>query len=377
MTSRRTAVAVTVAAAAVGAYSLYHGPAARSLGIREARVVRPAPTVTAFPAPVVLPTARVVAAVERPVAPALLRQLTTGGCCPVAWWSEDSRELRFVDRPEGAPGAAIYGVPLWPPGSPMTPVDAGLDVQTSARYVVRPDGGHSVVQDLATGSSWSLPTSGSPVLLSPDGSRAVWWTAEGGEEHIRSLVSIFASAIDGSGVLELARLWRADVVAFHPDGRRVLITGRSVRGRSEYVLAMLDTFSGELKQLARGSWLSDAALSRSGEWVAFMISLDNLNPGANGIWVVPTAGGQPRQLGFVGAFRWRDAHRLVYVPMAPGSAHHSVWQYDAATGETVLLLDPVDAPLRIANNDWSVSPDGMTMAFVSEDDRNVWVVDLP
>jgi hypothetical protein len=41
------------------------------------------------------------------------------------------------------------------------------------------------------------------------------------------------------------------------------------------------------------------------------------------------------------------------------------------------LLDPAEVPIHIANNDWSVSPDGHTMAFVSQDDRNIWVIDLP
>jgi hypothetical protein len=63
--------------------------------------------------------------------------------------------------------------------------------------------------------------------------------------------------------------------------------------------------------------------------------------------------------------------------MEPGAPHHSIWQLDAAAWQAQKLIGPDSAPIRIANNDWSISPDGNTMAFVSQDDRNIWAVDLP
>lgn len=378
MTRRRAAMLITAVAAvaAVAASWLRDSPFILPL----AEVALPAvaePTPATYPTYRPPPTARVMAALGRPLVPSLPRQLTMGGCCPGAWWSSDSRELRFLDRPDGAAGPAIFGVAIWPPGSPAVAVDAALDSQALTRYVVRPSGGESLVQDLETGERWGLPTGGHPVMLSPDGSRVVWWTAEGGEEHVRTLVSIHASAIDGSDVRALASLWRANVAAFLPDNRRVLVTGRPLRDRADYVLATLDTVTGELKQLARGSWLSDASLSRTGEWVAYMVSLNRERPNANGLWVVPSGGGETRRLDFVGAYRWRDGSRLVFVPLESGAVNHSVWQVDVATWEATRLFDPDAGPIRIADNDWSISPDGMSMAFLSEDDRNIWVVDMP
>lgn len=322
-------------------------------------------------------TVMLVADAGRPVAPGLPRQLTTDSCCAGAWWVEDSSALCYIDRQMGAPLAGVYEVPLWPPGSRARAVDTTLTGEVAGRYLIRPSGGDSEVEDLESGERWTLPTEGSPVIVSPDGGTVVWWTASGGEEYLTSLVRIFASAIDGSGVRELAGLWRANVMGFHPDSRRILIAGRPVRESAQYVLAMLDTSSGEMKQLARGSWLSDAVLSPSGDWVVYMVSLDKGDPSANGIWVVPSAGGEARRLDFVGAYRWRDGDRLVLVPMTPGQAYHSVWELDVRNWQMRLLLDPAEVPLRIADNDWSISPDGYTMAFVSEDDRNIWIVDLP
>ena len=88
-------------------------------------------------------------------------------------------------------------------------------------------------------------------------------------------------------------------------------------------------------------------------------------------------GGEARKLDFVGAYRWRDGSRLAYVPMQLGAPSHELWQIDVETGETERLLGPESFPFRIANNDWSISPDGATLAFVSEADRNLWVADLP
>jgi hypothetical protein len=153
--------------------------------------------------------------------------------------------------------------------------------------------------------------------------------------------------------------------------------GRSARNRPLYVLATLHTETGELEQLAVGNWLSEATLSTDGSHVAYMVSLDCETPDSNGVWIVSTDGGEPRKLDVVGAYRWRDGRRLVYIPMEPGTAYHTVKELDVVTGEHRTLISPTTVPIRVASNDWSVAPDGGTMAFLSEDDRNIWVIDLP
>jgi Tol biopolymer transport system component len=267
--------------------------------------------------------------------------------------------------------------PIWPPGSPVQPAGIALTAHAAGRFVVRQVGGQSEVEDLESGLRWTLPTEGGQVLISPDGSRVVWWSGASDEDHYRSLVTVSSSNINGSASRELITMWRAVVVGFHPDGRHVLVTGRPERGKAEYALVILDTESGDARHLASGSWLSDASISPTGDWVVYMTSLDTEDVDRNGIWVVSTSGGPPRKLDFVGAYRWRNGNRLVLVPQEPGVTQHSVWQLDVDTYEMERLIDPEDVPIRIANNDWSISPDGHTMAFVSEGDRSIWVIDLP
>jgi hypothetical protein len=315
---------------------------------------------------------------QRLLLPGQPRQVTLDGCCTAAWWSPDSLSLHYLDRPPGSPAAAIFAVPIWPPGSLPAVADANAIPRDPAhRFSVRPEGDHGLVHDALTGQEWPLPTGGSPARVSPDGTRVVWWNSPGGLEGEGVLVTIQGAGIDGSGARELASLWSADVVSFLPDSRRVLVVGRPMRDLPLYTLATLDLESGQLWQLARASWLSNAALSPAGNWVVFMVSLDRQQPEANGIWLVSTSGGGPQKLGLVGAYRWRDDRRLVFVPLEPGAASHSLWELDVTTGATRRLFDPAEVPLRIAGNDWSISPDGHTLAYVNEQDRNLWVVDLP
>jgi len=377
---RRLAAALVVAAlgAAVTATGLQDGQIIARFERIAVLVAEGEPTPTPAPPARPWPTPIASRPLSRELVPGAPRQLTAGQCCPGAWWSADSAVVQFLDAPAPDAGVAIMGVPVWPPGAPLEVVDTQVALRADEhRFLVRPVGGYSLVKDVRTGVEWPLPTGGNPVRLSPDGSRAVWWEADGGREHIDSLVSIFAAGIDGADVRELTTLWAADVVSFLPDNARVLVTGRPIADQPVYLLGTLEVATGRLVQLARGSWLSDAALSADGGWVAYMVSLDRADPADNGLWAVPTGGGEPRRLPFVGAYRWRDGQRLVYVPMELGGASHSVWQLDVETGEAVRLLDPAAAPLRIANNEWSVSPDGLSLVYRSETDRNLWVVDLP
>lgn len=316
--------------------------------------------------------------VDRPLVPGQPRQLTLDRCCSGAWWAHDSTMLEFIDRPAGSGGAAVYGVPLWPPGSLTVPVDIEVLERTqSERYVVRPEGAQSIVHDVTTGREWPLATAGDPVQISPDGTWAVWWDSPAGRAQIDALVKIQAAGVDGSNPHDLVTLWGGFVDHFLPDNQRVLVTGRPARNDALAILATLDVVTGTMVELARGLWLDNVALSPDGAWVVYTVSLDRAHPDQNGIWMVATAGGAPTKLPFVGAYRWRDRDRLVYVPMELGVPWHSIWQYDATKRQGERLMDPAAAQIRIANNDWSISPDGHSMAFMSEQDRNLWVLDLP
>ncbi len=330
--------------------------------------------------PVAAPTALVSSRADRPTYPGQTRLLLGTGCCARAWWSEDSKSLRYIDRPPESPATALYEVPVWPPGSEPSVVDANAGHPAGAtRLTVRTAGDHSIIQDLTTGDEWPLPTGGGAVRLSSDGSRAVWWAAHGGRLGVDALIRVYASDIHGSEVKELIALWGTTVVSFLPDNRRVLILGRPLKDSALSVLVAVDVESNALFELARGEWLTDAAPSPDGRWVAYMVSLDREHPERNGVWVAPIEDGGrevARRLEAEGSYRWRSGGRLVYMPLEFSGGPQTVWEFDPNNGSTRRLLGP-ETQLRVAEDDWSVSPDGATIAYLDRAERSLWVVDLP
>ncbi len=312
---------------------------------------------------------------ERPLAVLLPRQVLAPGCCPGAWWSDDSRELLYYDQRSDTGTTAVFGVALWPPAAEPRAVYV-KPLLAGDRYQVHLGPGKLEVEDPARDERWTLPIGKAPFLISPDGSRVVWWAARDEAEASASPVAIWASDIKGQSARRVLDLWGAHVLGFHPDNVRILMYGRSGRERAQVMLLLLDTQSGGVEVLATAKFLDGAVLSPSGEWVAYVVSLDRESPEANGVWAASTVTGQRRRLPVDAAYRWRDGHRLVYIPMGNAS-WHDVWQLDAVTGETQRLIEGRSVSLRVANNDWSLSPDGHTLAFVAEQDRSTWVIDLP
>lgn len=318
--------------------------------------------------------------VDRPLFPGRPRQIVPDGCCPGAWWEADSSGLDFIDRPPGSQSTAIYTAKLWPPGGSPTMLDIAVGLASgAARYRIRQSGTDSIVHDTTDGSEWSLPTDGNPVRLTPDGTRAVWWESWGGRADIDNLVRVYGADIHGTDPRELVALFGATVPACMPEGARCLVIGRPVKDQALFVLGLLDTVGGSMLELARGTFLSDATLSPDGRWVAFTLSLNHDHPERNGVFLAPTFVeelGRIKKLEFEGAYRWRTPNRLVYVPMHPDGSNHVVWEMDAVTGAARAIIGP-EAQIRIANNDWSISPDGATMVWVDERGRGLWAVDLP
>ncbi|MFQ5460597.1 MAG: hypothetical protein ACE5EL_07365 [Anaerolineae bacterium] len=305
-------------------------------------------------------------------------RLTEGGCCAQAWWTDDSGAVLFLDRPPGVATSGIYQVALWPPGAPALPADLTLTRGAgAARFTIRSAGDGSVVEDHKTGNEWPVATAGHPALVSSDGRAVVWWEARGDSGHYDAAVRVFAASVRGGQTRELVTLWGARVVGILPEGRRVVVTGRPVRDRPDFVLATIDVESGRLTQIAKGAWLSDAVISPSGEWVAYVVSLDSRNSDANGVWLASTAGAAPQRLPFEGAYRWRDGSRLAFMPLDMAAATDSVWEYDATSGRVERLVGSGEIEVRVANNDWSVAPDGRHLMYRSASDMNLWVIRLP
>ena len=329
----------------------------------------PPPTATALPTATPLPE------------PAL-RQLATGGCCVNPSWRADSGAVRFIDRPASAAPVGLYEIAL----DEDAPVSAGTLVTTTlpasfsaadGRFIVTTGPGQPTIEERATGRVTTLPEGASQISISPDGARVVWQIREDGGSGPSSQAesAFWTAAIDGSGARLLLRARGASVSGWLGD-EALLLQARERGESDERVLLRLDLEEGRMEELARGARISGLALSPERRWLAFYISLDQIEPARNGLWLLDTATGERQQLPAAGAYRWRDGTRLLLMPMEMGARSMRLIEVDAATGDVRALTDPARLPFRVANNDWHVSPDGRHIVFVSADDGNLWLLTL-
>lgn len=333
-----------------------------------------------------------------PAAPALeptprptLRRLTAPGCCGNIWWSADGTQVLYVDKPDEQP-AAIWGVDAAKVGVAATSEAAATGeaapysdvvgvLQHHDRYVIAlvPQTPYSVtVHDRQTGESWPLHGVGSLPFIAPDGARVAY----DGRMSQQTLfatgrqTTLVVAALDGSDPQHLAMLYGVGIVAWFPDGTRLLALGKQNPGDARAALWQVDAETGALAQLDDGAHLRNISLSPDGAWLVYLKAFEQ-DPGRNTTWALHVRTGERRRLLFAGRYAWvgsEDA-TLVYVPprRAPGQGF-SVWKLDVASGERARLVDPAQTPLFIANGDWALSPDGTRLAFVSAEDYAIWLL---
>ena len=308
----------------------------------------------------------------QPTPAAILRQLTTGGCCVQPFWSPDGMRVLYIDRPSPDLPAGIWGVGLEGGQPELYMQQLGL-YSPDLTLRVFPQSGQTIVERVEDGSRWTIPSGGRQVSFSPDSSMVAWTAGPSGPPFDTPVRQVWVSQVDGSQARQVATLVGGGFAGWFPDGR-LLVNGRIDPAQPEqgYWAAPLD--GSAPFEITRGTRLRGASISPGGSWLVYQITF--AQPEENGIWVANTRTGQRSRLGLFGAYRWRDDAHLLIAPLEPGAASHRLIQVDAATGEQQPLTDPSWLPFKISNGDWAVSPDGQHIAFVSAADRNIWVIDL-
>jgi Tol biopolymer transport system component len=308
-----------------------------------------------------------------------LRPLTSSGCCVQPFWSPDSQRVLFIDKPAPDAPAGVWGVDL--SGGPAQLINDRLGIFSSDQQLrAFPEGGQSIVERLSDGQRWIIPSGGRAVSFSPDGKRVAWVSGQGTAGSPSVPRQIWVSQVDGSQARQVASLPGGSFAGWFPDGR-LLISGRldaPETGQALWALVLPSDETGQpvLIELARGERIRGTSISPNGQWLAYLVTL-SVDPQQNGIWLVNTQSGEKRRLELFGGYRWRDGNRLLVVPLDLEQTLHRLWQVDLDSGETTPLTDPATTPFKIANGDWSVSPDGRQVAFVSAQDQNIWLLTLP
>lgn len=306
-----------------------------------------------------------------------LRRLTGGGCCTQPFWSPESRRVLFIDKPGANAPTGIWGVDVTLPDPTPELFTRRIAFYTDDfSFIVETGGEETVIERVSDGKRWEVPALGFPVSLSPDGERIAWQVSDEDVTFERRTTDLWVSDLDGSDARLVTTLRRGSLGGWVSDDV-LLLSGRESLDSREQVMYTLSLTSGQKTELARSERLRGGVLSPGGGWLAYYVALDE-DRSKNGLWLVSTDG-QNRHLldrELFGAYRWRDEGRLLIIPFHPDAPVHELWELEVETMEAHRLTDPVTTPFKVANGDWTVSPDGRYVAFVESRDRNIWLLDL-
>jgi Tol biopolymer transport system component len=187
--------------------------------------------------------------------------------------------------------------------------------------------------------------------------------------------TIWIRDLDGGQSSIVVKVVGGGFIGWAEDDASVLVSGGLVTGGPRGVWRV-DLTGGEPKLLFEADEIQGALISPNGEWLAFFVAFGSQQD-RNGLWVMRTQDGSAERLDLFGSYRWRGEGRLLLIPLELDPTGDALWEYDAKERSSMMLFDAGEVPFRVADNDWSVSPDGEYIAFRSSDDLNLRTMALP
>jgi hypothetical protein len=113
-----------------------------------------------------------------------------------------------------------------------------------------------------------------------------------------------------------------------------------------------------------------------GQWIAYSL-LFQQDPADSGLYVQRTTPGTiAHKLDVFGAYQWRDDRSLYVLSFDAAQSAHALGVVDVITGQQRWLTDPADLPIRVANGDWHVSPDGTRIVYVDPADDGLYLLTI-
>ena len=306
-----------------------------------------------------------------------LTQLTQGGCCVQPFWSPDSEQVLYIDRPELDLPSGIWGITIQG-GEPEFITDQVGLYSDDMRLRAFLQNGQTGVEDTQTGEQWTIPSEGRAVSFSPNGEWVVWTAGQAGPPFDSAQRDVWVSRINGSEARKLFSVAGGGFAGWFPDGK-MLVSGRSAleeSGQVFWIVSSLDEQPEKLMEISADGRIRGVEISPNGKWLAYMHSISS-EGNQNGLWIVNTETGDRQRLNTFGAYQWRDGDRLMVIPLDLNGTAHRLQQVEASSGEITAITDPSVTPFRVANGDWYVSPNGERIGFVSAEDQNIWVLNLP
>lgn len=323
--------------------------------------------------PTAEPTAQPTAEPTREAAQ--LVRLMEGACCASPGWYADSENILFIDKPAADAPTGIYRVDINAPGKSELWSERVAFYTREYDYAQIPEQAGTRLIRVSDGKELRVRNGGRQVSLSPDRTRIVWTETRETFPIENRVSNIMLAPIDfeGKGVGEAQRITQIlrGGVSGWLDDNRLLLNGRLTGDTNDSTTFVYDLPTGQQTVIVTAERTRLTAVSRAASWIAYAIVSD-ADASRNGLWVIRTDGTNAKKLDMFGAAQWRDDTHLIIAPLEMGAASHAFYEYDVATGQTRRLTPP-SQPFKIASGDWTVSPDGGKIVFVSAEDNNLWL----
>lgn len=297
----------------------------------------------------------------------------SGTCCPGTVWTPDSRSLLFLDGPPARGSTGIYEVPAG--GGEVTRRFSSVAFfSPRLLWAVRPGSGEATtLERLADGRRFTLPTYGSDVAWTRSETRLAYTRSDTTGNYDRRATRVYVANTFGAP-RAVATLYGGGISGWIGEDT-LLLSGKSAPGNRDRDLFTLNVLTGARKTLRTALGFRAVALSPDGQRVVYTVAFDSA--ARNGLWLQDTAGGAARELNVYGSYRWRDAQRLLLIPLGDvtgASGPHVLRQYGVGSGTWTTLGDLGD---QVRQSDWNVSPDGTRLNFLSAASGDVRVLRLP
>ena len=316
-------------------------------------------------------------------------QLTADGCCVQPSWRPDSKAMIYLDRDPRLNRTGMYVVPI-------DEMDENIPLFSSVIASYSPDYAYRALpttdavaldhiswhDDFDNGAEptiirrWLLPAGADHVQVSPDETTAVWQQIDPGTAIERWVAQVWAVDLESDTRRYLGSVSRGSVVGWISN-ESLLLSTRPGLESSDQTLCALSLTTFVCSEIVTAKGLRDPRISSGGEWIAYFTAF-NESPQDNGIWIASADGNERRRLPpwMFGAYAWRDNTNLLVIPMRSTSAFQEFWQVNVEK-RIVTPISGYDMAFKIANSDWSISPDGRHIAFVESSSRSISVMSLP
>lgn len=294
----------------------------------------------------------------------------SGGCCPGAVWTPDSKALLFLDGPPARASTGIYAVPAG--GGTVTRRFSSVAFYSPAlKWAVRPGSGDATtLERLADNRRFTLPTRGADVVWNRAETKVAYARSATTGNFDRRVTQIYVADVFGAPK-SVATVYGGGPSAWLSD-RLLLVSGKTTAGARDRALFTLDVQTGARRTLRTALGFRGVQVSPDGQQVVYTVSFDS--QARNGLWLQSTAGTAPRRLPDFGAYLWRDARRLLLIPLRTDGSPHVLRQLNLQSNAWTTLGDLGD---QVRQADWRVSPDGTRLSYLSARDGNVRVLRLP